>query len=327
MRPIHDTPELDDLRRAAQGYAVIGAWSGAGLFAALADNGPSTAEEAPADTRAVAITAAMLTHLGLLTYDGERWALSRSGRRLHASGALKVQGAEGALGDFSRLDQVLAQGGPVRGKDGSSRVTEGGVREHDKAGAQAFMAMLHRRAESCDDVAAAMVRRMDESPHVLDVGGGHGRYGEALIELGCKVTLVDRPVILEIAEERYGDRLTYRAANFLQDDELGGPYDGALLSNIVHGLGIDENLGLFRRLATCMRPGALLTLKDMFVDELGAHPEEATFFGLTMLMYTREGQSYSVGQMGELMGQAGFGSVESEVHVDDRYTLLMTRRA
>lgn len=327
MRPIHDTPDLDHLRNAAYAYAVIGAWSGAGLFAALAQEGPRSAEELPADTRAVRATAAMLTHLGLLSFDGQRWALSRSGRRLLDSGALHVSGADGAVGDLSRLDAVFADGGPVRGKDGSSRVTEGGVREDDKEGARAFMAMLYRRSESCDDVAAAMSRRMGDSPHVLDLGGGHGRYGEALLAQGCRVTLLDRPVVLEIAEERYGDQLNYRPGDFLTDDDLGGPYDGALLSNIVHGLGPDENLGLLRRLAASMRPGALLTMKDMFVDELGAHPQEATFFGLVMLMYTRQGQNYSVSEISEIAAQAGFEGVERQVHVDDRYTLVMARRA
>lgn len=327
MRPIHDTPDIDDLRRATQAYAVIGAWSGAGLFRLLAKEGPRTAEELPGDTRAIGILAGILTHLGLLTYDGARWGLSRSGRRLHETGALKMAGAAGALGDYSRLDAVLSEGDPVRGADGESKVTEGGVREEDKEGAKAFMAMLYRRSDSSADVAAAMATRMVESPHVLDVGGGHGRYGEELLLRGAQVTLLDRPVILEIAQERYGDRLQYRAANFLEDDDLGGPYDGALLSNIVHGLGADENLGLFRRLAACMRPGALLVLKDMFVDDLGAHPVEAVFFGLTMLMYTREGSSWSLGRMSDLMSQAGFADVEHEVHVDDRYTLLMARRA
>ena len=188
------------------------------------------------------------------------------------------------------------------------------------------MAMLHRRSESCADVARAMTARMPDSPHVVDLGGGHGRYGDALIEAGCAVTLIDRPVILEIAQERYGDRMAYLTANFLQDDELGGPYDGALLSNIVHGLGADENLALFRRLGRCMRPGGLVVLKDMFVDELGAHPEEATFFGLTMLMYTRQGSSYAISEIADLLVQAGFASLEHEVHVDDRYTLVMARR-
>ncbi len=241
-------------------------------------------------------------------------------------GALRLSGAEGALGDMSRLDPVLRDGGPVRAADGASRVTEGGVREHDKEGARAFMDMLYRLANSVHDVAAAMVDRLGEGAHVLDVGGGHGRYGEALLDRGARVTLLDRPVIVDIARERYADRLAYRTADFLADD-LGGPYDGALLSNIVHGLGRQENLGLLRRIARSLRPGGLIVLKDMFVDELGAHPEEATFFGLTMLMYTREGSSYGVGEMSDLLRTAGFEGEELQVHVDERYTLLMARRA
>ena len=39
---------------------------------------------------------------------------------------------------MSRLDAVLRDGDAVRGLDGSSRVSEGGVREHDEEGARAF---------------------------------------------------------------------------------------------------------------------------------------------------------------------------------------------
>ena len=328
MRPIRTETDLDHVRRSVQAYAVLSSWVGTGLFAALADGRPRRPDELPGDPRAIALTAPILAHVGLLCGDGETWSLSRTARALFEAGCLSLDGASTSLGDLSRLDAVLRDGGPARGPNGASRVTEGGVREQDVAGARAFMDMLFRRSEhSATQVAACVAGRLpaQQGGHVLDLGGGHGRYGHALVELGFRVTLLDRPVIVDLARERYGDALTYVVGDFLEDP-LGGPYDAVLLSNIVHGLGPDENRRLLPRVGEALRPGGLVVVKDMFVDDLGAHPAEAVFFGLTMLMYTREGQAYSLTELRDLCTEAGLDAPSFLTVPDGSYTLLFARR-
>jgi SAM-dependent methyltransferase len=291
----------------------------------MSDGRPRRLEELPGETRALRQTAPVLAHLGLLVGDGERWALSDTGQEIYGSGALTLRTAQRMFGDYSRFDAVVTQGGPVRAADGSSRVTEGGVREEDKQGARDFMDMLYRRsAVSAVQSATWLCARLHEGAHVLDLGGGHGRYGEELVKRGCRVTLFDRPVCVDIARERYGDQLRYQEGNFLED-ELGGPFDAAYLSNIVHGLGPDENTRVFQAIHRALKPGGLLVLKDMFLGEHGAHPEEAVFFNLTMLMYTREGRSYSAGEMGDIAAAAGFSKFEHLYVSDCNFSLLIAK--
>lgn len=319
--------DLDELWRGAQAHAVIAAWTAAGALAALSDGKPRRLEDLPGNPRALARTAAILAHVGLLVGDGETWALSRTGQELLRAGVLHVSSADAAFGDLSRLDAVLREGGPSRGADGKSRVTEGGVREHDPANTRAFLDMLYRRsAESSEEVARWLGPRLAPGARVLDVGGGHGRYAQALRERGLAVTLFDRPVCVDLARERHGEALTYQSGDFLRD-ALGGPYQAALLSNIVHGLGPEECAGLFRRVREALAPGGLVVVKDMLLGEHGAHPVEAAFFDLTMLMYTREGRSYRVTELRELLGAAGFGSFEHVYVGDARFSLLMGRRS
>ena len=48
---------------------------------------------------------------------------------------------------------------------------------------------------------------------------------------------------------------------------------------------------LIQRLAKTLAPGGRIAIKDMFIDARGVHSEFAVFFGLTMLYYTRKGES------------------------------------
>jgi C-methyltransferase len=326
LNPILTEKDLDALMRASRAHAVIAAWAGAGLFDALADSGPLAPDDLPADSRAIATTAPILFHLGLLAGDGARWCLSRAGRALHASGALRIAGAADALGDLSRLDAVLAEGGPVKGPDGRSRVSEGGVREQDLDGTRRFMDYLYRRAEhSAQEVAAHVAPMLAAGAHVLDLGGGHGRYAGELVQRGLRATLFDRPVVVEIARERFGDAIGYATGDFLADP-LGGPYDAVLLSNIVHGLGPGENRHLLGSIALSLRPGGLVVLKDMFLSDTRADPESAVFFNLTMLCYTREGRSYSLPEMRAIFQEVGLVPDGHWMIPDTGFTLVFGRR-
>ncbi|MDP6946228.1 MAG: hypothetical protein QF464_18920, partial [Myxococcota bacterium] len=130
MRPIHHVTDLDDMRRPPSGYAVIGAGASTGLFDALAE-GPKPLSALPGDDRALAIAARILGHVGLLVGHGDRWGLSVTGRQLADERALGLGGVLQSFRDWSKLATVLEEGGPVRNDDGTSRATEGGVREDD----------------------------------------------------------------------------------------------------------------------------------------------------------------------------------------------------
>lgn len=327
MLPIQSEADLSRLSHAARVWVVLQAWNERGLLTALDQAAPRPLSELDGEPRALDITARILAAAGILVRhplpEGDHWGLSGIGRTL-LHGKLR-RSAWSTLGDYSRLDQVLAHGGPVTDAHGQSRVTSGGVRVREPAHNRAFMDTLHGLAQAPAQALAELVCRRRSTGRVLDLGGGHGRYGRVLADQGFDVTLFDRPHIVPLARERHGDALAYREGDFFSSP-LGRGYDLVLLCNIVHGLGPSELDELLARIAAALEPGGLVLMQDMFLDDSGVGPLHAANFGLTMLYYTQSGQSYSTAQLGAALQQAGFGPPEITRHADLATDYVMAPR-
>ena len=321
MRRIQSEDDIDELVRSAKALAVITAWSDLGLFKLLAD-GPKTIDELPADRRALEVTIPVLKHLGLLFEMGDRISLSAVAARLLEHRQLPTSRSLDILRGLSQMDQVVQRGGPLSAEE----ATDGGV-ARDPEQASRFLDMLYRASEdSSGSVFQALSPLLPDKARILDVGGGHGRYCRRFVDAGHTATLFDFPHVVEYAKSRHGDVLRYITGNFRDESaDFGGPYDLVFLSNIVHGEPDAENRSLIARLARTLAPGGRLVIKDMFLDEHRQDPENAVFFGLTMLYYTRGGQSPGVVQARGWLEAAGL--VEPALSTFDRFQLMHARKA
>lgn len=329
MDPIRSERDLDDLRRYATAWSVVLAWAKHGLFDAMAHGEPMMPADIAAHDDALRNTAPILAHLGLLIHhpqpDGSSaWALSRSARDLIASGAMPGAKAWDGFDDLTRIHTVLEQGGPIRDRDGRSKVTSGGVVVADPEKTRTFMDMLYRRSEESSAETARLLLPWVPSGRALDLGGGHGRYGYELVKNGLSVTLFDRDICCQIARERFDGQIQTLSGDFMVDD-LGGPYHLIVLSNIVHGLGPDEIETLFPRLRSALIPGGVLAIKDMFLDDSMSQSQAATFFGLTMLMYTSAGRSHTISDMRSSLQRAGFDELDTVEVRDQNFSVLIAR--
>lgn len=307
MRPIRSAADFDDLLKGAKALAVAAAWHGQGLFDALAE-GPKVLHDLPGDLRALRITVPVLKHLGLVQGDDTVIALTPVAARLHAAGELPTAKNLEFLEKLGAMQRLVGEGGPHDPED----VTDGGVRVHDAERSARFLDMLYASsADSAQQVFDWLAPRLPKAPRVLDVGGGHGRYVRSFVDAGGSGALFDFEHVVAYAQTRHGDALAYHAGNFRDADaDFGGPYDLILLSNIVHGEPPAENAALIGRLAAALAPGGRIVMKDMFIDAHGAGPEPAVLFGLTMLYYTRKGESPTVSGAKGWLEAAGLGSVE-----------------
>jgi SAM-dependent methyltransferase len=316
--------DVNDWIWAAKSMAVVSAWNAIGLFDRIA-KGPTKITELSAEPRAVKTTLPILLHLGLLASDGETLRLSETGKRLIAQRGLPSERNLEWLADLSRMKDVLQSGGPVKDADGKPRLTTGGTRADDLAHTERFLDMLYDMSEGpAKSTLEWLSPFLPAKGSILDVGGGHGRYARAFADVGHEVTLFDFPHVVELAKKRHGDALQFRAGNFHEVADFGGPYDLVLLCNIVHSESDEENRALVARAAASLRPGGQVALRDMFLDETGRDPENAVFFGLTMLFYTAKGSSPTFSQARGWMEAAGLGRVA--VTLLDTQTLITGKK-
>ena len=157
--------------------------------------------------------------------------------------------------------------------------------------------------------------KLGKAHTLLDLGGGAATNAIAC----CRVypllhaTVFDLPQTLKTAERMVKEagldsRIDVLAGDF-NHDLLGGPYDVALMSDVLHYQGPEANAALVKKVFTHLKGGGRLIIKDRFLDEAGTGPAWATAFAVHILVNTEQGRCYRVSDATQWMAQAGFQSV------------------
>jgi SAM-dependent methyltransferase len=176
-------------------------------------------------------------------------------------------------------------------------------------------AMHHRSVDVAARVAAQVSLRNVRS--LLDLGGGPGTYALAFLKKNpaLKATVCDRPAALDVAREvaateKAGKRLSYLAVDFM-NEQVPGRYDLIWYSNVLHIYSAQENQALFGRLRQALNPGGRLIIQDAFLhDKEGLYPADASLFAVTMLLFTEQGNTYSIHETSSWLRQAGYSKVK-----------------
>ncbi|WP_447598763.1 methyltransferase [Nitrospira sp. Nam80] len=176
-------------------------------------------------------------------------------------------------------------------------------------------AMHHRSVDVAARVAAQVSLRKVKS--LLDLGGGPGTYALAFLKKNptLSATVCDRPAALDVAREvaaieKAGTRLSYLAVDFM-NEQVPGRYDVIWFSNVLHIYSAAENQALFKRLRQALNPGGRLIIQDAFLhDKEGLYPAEATLFAVTMLLFTEQGNTYTIHETSSWLRQAGYSTVK-----------------
>jgi SAM-dependent methyltransferase len=154
---------------------------------------------------------------------------------------------------------------------------------------------------------------------ILDIACGSGFYGIGALKRfpAARLVQVDWPGVIKHAEVNarnagVADRVEFRPGDIFHDD-LGGGYDLILAVNIYHHFSMAKNLELSRRLAAAAAPGGVLVLVDMVPDEAREHERFALMFALTMLIWTHEGDTFTLSEYKRMLEPAGFHDIALKV--------------
>jgi SAM-dependent methyltransferase len=281
-----------------------------GVFRRLAQRDASAEELAgelelrPEGTKLLLDGLAALGHLDL---DGGRYSLARSARRwLDPASDTYVGTFIEHCFDFWRwwdnLEEVVRTGD-------SFEIHEAGP--DDPHWRRYIVGQFELARLSAPEVARGL--KLGSSPRrLLDVAGAHGWFSAELCRRhdGLEATVLDLPGSTAvgrelIAEAGMADRVRHVEGDMFESD-LGGPYDGALLFNIVHHLSPEDNIRLLRRVNDALRPGGKVAVLDLFTPPSGKRPDAAAFLGLFFHLTSGAG-TYAPGELREWLAEAGFG--------------------
>ena len=103
-------------------------------------------------------------------------------------------------------------------------------------------------------------------------------------------------------------RIELKPGNF-NSDPLGGPYDLALMSDILHYQDNQTNAGLVGKVFAHLKDDGRLVIKDRFLDQDRTSPAWTTAFAVHIMVNTEHGDCFTTQEVMEWMHVAGFQSV------------------
>lgn len=308
-----DAAALTQLLTLSRGYMASRVFLTAvelGLFEAVGSGRCSAAEAAAridADPRATEILLNALVGLGLFDRrDGRFGVLPQIARLLvpDAEGAPRVdfRYAVRLWSAWSDLTRIVKSGQPYAWEKGPDLAEQTALAMRTYALAQAEALV---NAVDCTNVT-----------RLLDLGGGTGAHAITFVRRHPTLEAVvfdSNAAALALAQRetrRLGlaGRVRTVQGDFLVDD-LGGPYNLALLSSVCCLLDEAENRSLLGRVRACLTQRGRVAIHDALVDETLARPAAAALFAVHMLVATPHGRAWSAGQVSDWLTGAGFTSV------------------
>ena len=275
-----------------------------------------------ADPRATELLLNALTAMHLLKKkDGTFTATKTSTQHLTGEGRLATMAAVHQWQRWSLLTDRVRAGASVIEEPLEDRVRDYIIaRSHnivapEQTWIDAFIAARHRAAaqKACLVVAAvdgSRVRRM------LDIGGGSGAYAIAFAKANARLEadILDLVPALNLIQQKVqqaglSDRVRVRPGSLRRGD-LGRDYDLILLSSVCETLSEAENRDLVRRCYEATAPGGRIVIQGFLLEPDKTTPRHAALFSLNMLVNTRAGASYSVGEYSDWLCGAGYSDIK-----------------
>jgi len=210
------------------------------------------------------------------------------------------------MAGWAVLHESIKSGNPVR-----DRISHG----DDKAERESFLMGMYNLASQLAPAVAAAID-LKGRQRLLDFGGGPGTYAIHFCRQNPDLAAVvyDLPLTRSFAEDtiaRYGlsDRISFAAGNY-HLDQVQETFDVAWLSHILHAEGVDGCKTVLRKAVNSLKPGGMLLVQEFILNDVKDGPLFPALFSLNMLLGTSSGQSYSEGELREMMEGVGLTDIK-----------------
>ncbi len=322
-----------------------------GVFDAL-ENGPASAEELASRLRCspdgMRVLLSALHGCAYLTLDGDRYANAPLARRW------LVRNAPRSVADY--LDFMVDQWSWVGATEEAIR-TGVPVDTHregqDPAYWERYMRGLAALARTEAEDAAAAIPLTRPPRRMLDVGGGHGVFSEALCRRypGLEAEILDLPEVVRTqtagetvdgARARDGDRdpvrsrahdrirsraedrIRYRAGD-LRTADWGAGFDLVLLFNLLHHFSEEESRAALAKARAALTPGGTVAVWEFRDRQKNARRPSQVGGLLGLFFYTTSGRRvWPRERIEEWLRAAQFAEIRAKVLRASPFGVLIT---
>jgi 2-polyprenyl-3-methyl-5-hydroxy-6-metoxy-1,4-benzoquinol methylase len=291
---------------------VVGVAQRLGVFAQLL-KGPATAgrvaEELELQVAGTRLLCENLAGLGILEQDGHTFAMPKRSRKWldPASDSYIGTWLEHTTTYwqwYGDLERIVRDGG-------SFEIHREAVEDEDYW--RLYITGQYELARLSAAEVAKAIRLGEQPTALLDVAGAHGWFSAELCRRHetLHATVLDLPGSARVGREiiakaGMSDRVEHRDGDMFES-ELGGPYDGALVFDIIHHLSGEQIVTLLRRVRAAMKPGATVAVLDMFRSDAKQQRASAAALGLFFHL-TSGADLHSPDELAGFLSEAGFGA-------------------
>lgn len=339
-----DMPDPTPLYRVRDGaYAadlLIAAVAELDLFTWLAAHGPVPAVDLCAELglaeRPADVLLTYCAALGLVDRDldpVDRVRLTELGRRhLVAGSPFDLRPYYGSLAErpaVPELARVLRTGDQAAwasARPGAGHEPDWSGRLGDPAFAERITAAMDARGAFLGPALAAAISDVPATA-LLDVAGSSGVYAAAVLDArpGMRAAVFERPPVdtaarTLLAARGLADRIDVIPGDMFSDPFPAG-FDTHLYSHVLHDWDAPRVERLLAASFAALPPGGRLIDHDTHVDADKRGPLAVAEYSV-LLMHSTPGKCWSVRELAEMAGRAGFVDVEHRPAAGDRGVLI-----
>lgn len=278
------------------------------VFTAIGDkelSGKEIARALNAEPRAMSMLLNAITALGLLKKNTDQYSNTPVSRKFLSKDSEDYVGYiimhhHNLADSWARLDLAVKTGEPTRTRTSFGDET---VRKNFLMGMFNLAMNLAPRLAPHIDLAGR--RRL------LDLGGGPGTYAIQFCRNNpqLQAAVFDLPTTQSFAEDTIGkfklsDRIRFISGDFVNDD-IPGKYDVVWLSHILHGESPQNCHKILQKALLVLEPGGMIIIHEFILNNTMDGPLHPALFSLNMLLGARGGQSYSEGQLMDMLKRVG----------------------